>query len=152
MALLKVVDGWELLKKGVDEGAVTKDMRHQLKQLMEDGNVVYSSDFRILERYLSLNGVKYTLKGRDLCWAGTKASEQDCANDKKTVNRIRNLKKFARESVDKAYPEGTFVIIAQDDFVGYNWKSFLDKLARSVGATKPSIKVAPFSNCSIIYL
>ncbi|MDD4005145.1 MAG: hypothetical protein PHW69_08095 [Elusimicrobiaceae bacterium] len=152
MALLKVVDGWGLLKKGVDEGVVTRDMKSQLKQLMEDGNVVYSSDFRILENYLSLNGVKYTLKGRDLCWAETKASEAGSAKDAKTADKIRNLRRFSKESVEGAHPDGTFVIIAQDDFVAYNWKSFLDRLAKNVGADKPAIKVAPFSNCSIIYL
>ncbi len=68
MALLKVIDGWGLLKKGVDEGVVSREMQAQLKNLMEDSNVVYSSDFKVLEKHLRLNGVKYTLNGRKLCW------------------------------------------------------------------------------------
>jgi len=152
MALLKVIDGWGLLKKGVDEGVVSREMQAQLKNLMEDSNVVYSSDFKVLEKHLRLNGVKYTLKGRELCWAESRASEQADARDAKTARKIDNLLRFSRESAESSYPEGTFVIIAQDDFVAYNWKSFLDRLAKNVGAEKPAIKVAPFSNCSIIYL
>lgn|GEM_PF-5536034 len=152
MSLLRVINGWNLLKKGISAGVGKDNLADNIRRLMEDRNVVYSAEFKSLERYIKLKGVKYTVRGQELCQGEFKAFENCGPADSRSQEKMNNLLRFSEEYSKERYKDGMFVILAQDDTVAYKWKTLLDSMAREAGAEKPEFRAAPYSKASIIYL